>query len=77
MDVYILQNALNYIHSSYPGIPIISNPNGYFDKSTKIAVETFQEVFNLPKTGIVDYKTWYKVSYILTAVSDLTKSIYN
>lgn len=77
MDVYILQNALNYIHGSYPGIPIISNPNGYFDESTKMAVETFQEVFNLPQTGVVDYKTWYKVSYILTAVSDLTKSIYN
>ena len=75
-DVYILQNALNYIRGSYPGIPVIENPSGKFDKQTKDAVEVFQKVFNLLRTGIVNYQTWYKISYILTAVTDMTESIY-
>lgn len=75
-DVYILQNALNYIRGSYPGIPVIENPSGKFDNQTKDAVEVFQKVFNLSRTGIVNYQTWYKISYILTAVTDMTESIY-
>ncbi len=75
IDVYFLQNALNYIHGSYPGIPIIQNPTGYFGESTKNSIKTFQKVFSLPQTGEADYQTWYKISYILTAVKDLTNSI--
>lgn len=77
IDVYILQNSLNYIHGSYPGIPIIKNPTGYFDSNTTNAVKTFQKVFSLSQTGQVDYQTWYKISYVLTAVKDLTESIYS
>ncbi len=76
-NVYLLQNALNYIRGSYPGIPVINNPSGLFDDQTLNAVKVFQKVFNLPQTGEVDYKTWYKISYILTAVEDLTRSVYN
>ncbi len=75
-DVYFLQNALNYIHGSYPKIPLIKNPSGYYDKNTKEAVETFQSIFSLNQTGITDFQTWYKISYILTAVKDLTESLY-
>ena len=77
VDVYVLQNALNYIRSSYPGIPVITNPNGYFDSATTNAVKTFQKVFSLSQTGQVDYQTWYKISYILTAVTNMTNSIYS
>ncbi len=76
-DVYILQNSLNYIRGSYPGIPVIPNPTGYFDENTENAVKTFQKVFSLPQTGEVDYSTWYKISYILTAVKNLTESVFN
>ena len=34
------------------------------------------KVFSLEETGTVNYQTWYKISYILTAVKDLTESIY-
>lgn len=77
IDVYILQNSLNYIHSSYPGIPLIPKPTGYFDSNTTNAVKTFQKVFSLSQTGQVNYATWYKISYILTAVKDLTESVYS
>ncbi len=77
VDVYMLQNSLNYIRGSYPGIPIIKNPSGRFDDETVNAVKTFQDVFNLDDNGEVNYQTWYRISYILSAVSDLTKSVYN
>ncbi len=76
-EVYLLQNALNYIRGSYPGIPVINNPTGYFDSRTKEAVRTFQQVFSLKQTGEANEATWYKISYVLTAVKDLTESVYN
>ena len=76
-DVYILQNTLNYIRGSFPGIPVIQNPSGLYDSATTSAVKTFQSVFELPVTGNVDYKTWYSISYIYSAVSNMTNSIYN
>lgn len=75
-DVYILQNVLNYIRGSYPGIPIINNPSGLFDGDTKRAVLKFQSVFYLSQTGTVNKQTWYRISYIYAAVSKMTNSIY-
>lgn len=76
-DVYTLQNTLNYIRGSYPGIPMIENPSGLFDSSTTNAVKTFQNVFGLSPTGTVNYQTWYFISYIFIAVSKMTNSIYS
>lgn len=75
-DVYKLQNTLNYIRGSYPGIPVIKNSTGLFDSDTTKAVRKFQEVFNLSSTGTVNFQTWYKISYIFIAVSKMTNSIY-
>ena len=75
--MYLLQNALNYIRGSYPGIPMIENPDGSFDSQTERAVRTFQTIFSLSPTGEVNYQTWYKISYLLTAVSQMTQSVYN
>lgn len=76
-NVYMLQNVLNYIRSSYPGIPVIENPSGQFDSDTITAVKTFQEVFHLSPTGIVNYQTWYMLSYIFIAVAHMTNSVYS
>ncbi len=76
-DVYVLQNVLNYIRGSYPGIPIIENPSGFFDEQTKRAVLKFQSVFFLSQTGMVNQQTWYRLSYIFSAVSKMTNSIYS
>ncbi len=76
-DVYKLQNTLNYIRGSYPGIPVIKNPSGLFDSDTTKAVKKFQEVFKLSPTGTVNFQTWYMISYIFIAVSKMTNSIYN
>lgn len=76
-DVYTLQNTLNYIRGSYPGIPVIENPSGLYDSSTTRAVKVFQSVFGLSQTGTVNYQTWYMISYIFIAVSKMTNSIYS
>jgi hypothetical protein len=34
-------------------------------------VEKFQEVFRLPRTGMVDRATWYRISEIYVAVTKL------
>ena len=75
-DVYVLQNTLNYIRGSYPGIPMIQNPSGQYNAETTNAVKTFQNIFSLSPTGQVNRETWYKISYILTAVSEMTNSVY-
>lgn len=74
--VYTLENQLNFIRGSYPGIPIIESIDGLYSEDTKNSVSVFQSVFKLPVTGEVDFKTWYKISYVFVAVNDLIKSIY-
>ena len=76
-EVQKVQNQLNYIHNSYPLIPIIENTNGIFDPDTKKSVEIFQKTFYLKINGIVDLGTWYKISYIYTAVKGLAQGITN
>lgn len=76
-EVQTIQNQLNFIRGSYPGIPIIQNANGEFKADTEASIRKFQSVFSLPVTGIVDFATWYKISYIYTAVSNMAKNIYS
>jgi peptidoglycan hydrolase-like protein with peptidoglycan-binding domain len=72
-DVRIIQTQLNSISNNYPAIPKISNPNGIFDLATENAVKTFQQVFFLDETGIVDKSTWYKIKRIFVGVRRLSE----
>ncbi len=69
-DVKTIQNQLNTINKNYPGIPRVV-ADGIYGAKTEASVKKFQEVFNLPRTGIVDFATWYKISQIYVAVSRL------
>jgi LysM repeat protein len=71
--VQTIQNQINTIRSSYPGIPKISKPNGLYGQETEEAVRVFQEVFGLPVTGITDRATWYKISLVYIAIAGLLK----
>ena len=69
-----MQEELERISISYPAIPTVT-PDGIFGPATRAAVEKFQEVFDLPVTGVVDYPTWYKISEIYVAVSRIAELV--
>ncbi len=70
-EIELVQIKLNRISGNYPGIPKIYPTDGFFDKSTRNAVEKFQEVFNLTPDGIIGYATWYKIQLVYNAVKQL------
>lgn len=58
-----IQEFLNRIAQNYPLIPKVA-VDGTYGEATAEAVRVFQGIFNLPKTGVVDYATWYRISDI-------------
>ncbi len=71
-----MQNELNVINGSYPAISLITPADGNFGEKTQNSVKKFQQVFNLPATGIIDFATWYQISYIYVAVTKMLQGIY-
>ncbi len=69
-----MQEQLVRIAQSYPAIPVII-PDGIYGPATQAAVEKFQAIFGLPVTGVVDYRTWYKISDIYVAVSRIAELV--
>ena len=67
-----MQEQLLVIYDAYPAIPKI-DADGIFGPATEAAVRKFQLIFGLPVTGIVDYKTWYKISEIYVGVSRIAE----
>ena len=68
--VKTVQNQLNAISKSYPAIPKVKE-DGVYGNSTAESVKTFQSIFGLPKTGVVDFKTWYELSRVYVAVTKI------
>ena len=66
------QEFLNRIAKNYPLIPKVA-VDGVYGKSTSEAVKVFQEIFSLPKTGVVDYATWYQISNIYVGVTRIAE----
>lgn len=69
-----VQIMLNAISNNYPAIPKVSTDGVYSDNTGK-SVKVFQQVFDIPNTGIVDFTTWYKLSYIYVAVIKMQKGV--
>ena len=70
--VLTVQEQLNTISESYPAIPRVSE-DGIYGTATANAVRMFQSIFNLPQTGVVDYRTWYQISEIYVAVTRIAE----
>jgi len=71
-DVRTKQEQLNAISNNYPAIKKIRVDSIYGDE-TRLAVETFQDIFRLPSTGIIDFATWYRISDIYVAVTRMAE----
>lgn len=52
--VKTIQNQLNAIAKSYPAIPKVKE-DGIYGESTAESVKTFQRIFGLPQSGVVDF----------------------
>ncbi len=72
-NVLEIQRQLMRIRQNYPAIPLIPTIDGRFGASTDAAVRAFQEIFDLEVDGIVGKATWYRISYIYSAVIKLAE----
>ena len=68
--VKTIQQQLNTISNNYPLIKKVV-VDGVYGASTAGAVRTFQQIFDLPETGEVNFPTWYSISNIFVAISKL------
>lgn len=73
-SVLTIQEQLNTISESYPAIPKVAE-DGIYGNGTANAVRIFQSIFNLPETGVVDYRTWYRISEIYVAVTRIAELV--
>lgn len=71
-NVRTIQEQLTAIHEKYPAIPALA-VDGIYGEKTAASVSIFQSVFDLPQTGEVDYRTWYKISQIYVALEKLAE----
>lgn len=67
-----IQEQLNRISQNYPAIPKVA-ADGIYGSRTAQAVRTFQQIFDLPASGIVDYPTWYEISSVYVGVSRIAE----
>ncbi len=71
-NVRMIQEQLNRISDTYSVVPKVA-VNGQYNQQTADSVRAFQQTFDLPATGIVDFPTWYKISAIYVAVSRIAE----
>lgn len=67
-----MQQQLNAIAKNFPAIPTIT-ADGIYGPRTRDAVRTFQRIFDLPQSGVVDFATWYKISQIYVGVTRIAE----
>ncbi len=65
-----LQEQLLTISEVYTAIPSLV-PDGQYGEMTQESVRVFQDVFGLPETGVVNYRTWYKISQIYVGITGI------
>lgn len=70
--VRTIQEQLSLIRRTYSNIPAVQI-DGIYGEETQAAVRKFQEIFDMPASGVVDYATWYKISGIYVALSKLAE----
>lgn len=67
-----IQEELDRIAQVYSNIPRIQ-ADGVFGTNTQNAVREFQRTFDLPVTGVIDFRTWYKISQIYVGVTRIAE----
>ena len=60
-DICTIKRQLNRIGQNYPAIALLDADNPDFDPPCERAIRTFQYIFDLPVTGVLDKATWYGI----------------
>jgi len=63
VSVETMQRYLNRVLGRYTN-QIINPVDGIFGANTQASVRLFQQIYNLPQTGIIDRATWYQIGRI-------------
>lgn len=71
-DIKLIQSQLNRIRRNFPAIPHITYTDGVYGVETENAVSTFQSIFQLTPTGVIDKATWYEIKKKYNAVKKLS-----
>ncbi len=71
-EVRQLQEQLAAIAEVYYSIPSLA-VDGIYGPGTTASVQAFQELFDLPVTGITDMATWYRISSIYVAITRIAE----
>lgn len=72
-NVVRIQVILNRVSRNYPAIARISPVDGIFGPQTERSVQSFQEIFDLTRDGIVGKATWYQLVRLYVAVNELSE----
>ena len=67
-----MQEQLDTIATVYTAIPRVA-VDGIYGPSTAESVRTFQSIFGLPQTGVVDFATWYRISHIYVGITRIAE----
>lgn len=67
-----MQEQLDAVATVYSAIPRVP-ADGIYGPATAQAVSVFQSIFGLPQTGVVDFRTWYKISHIYVSVTRIAE----
>lgn len=67
-----VQEQLDTIATVYSAIPRIAQ-DGIYGPSTAEAVRTFQSIFGLPQTGVIDFATWNRISNIYVGITRIAE----
>jgi len=67
-----VQEQLDAIATVYSAIPHIT-PDGIFGPATAAAVREFQSIFGIPVTGVIDFRTWYRISHIYVGITRIAE----
>jgi len=69
-----VQAQIDRIAQVYSAIPRIT-ADGIYGPRTEEAVRRFQDIFGLPETGIIDRRTWYKISQIYVGITGIAELV--
>ena len=67
-----VQEQLDTIATIYSAIPGIAQ-DGVYGPATAEAVKTFQSIFGLPQTGVINFATWNKISQIYVGITRIAE----